>query len=103
MKLIVVLSIEEHTKQVQKLFADVKIPVYTRLDAKGYKLQKHQPDASNWFTHGATGTYSEVFFTFTDADSATALLDAVLAHNEANEDSKNYPLHAYEMDVARSV
>jgi hypothetical protein len=103
MKLIVILSIEEHTKEVQKLFADLQIPVYTRIDAKGYKLQERHPDISNWFTHGSTGTHSNVFLSFTDADSSTALLDAVKAFNEEHEDSKNYPLHAYELDVARSV
>ena len=103
MKLIVILCIEEHTPDVRKIFAEQKVPIYSKIESKGYKNREFLADKSNWFSHGGNGTFSEVFFSFVPAEISNNLLDAVEHYNQEHPNAKNYPLHAFELDVTRTV
>ena len=103
MKLIVILCIEENTPDVRKIFREQKVAVYSKVESKGYKNQEFIPDTSNWFSQGRIGTFSEVFFSFVPAEQSENLLDAVQHFNDEHPNAKNYPLHAFELDVTRTV
>ena len=103
MKLVVILCIEEHTPEVRKIFKEQKVPIYSKTEAKGYKNREFLPDASNWFSHGGNGTFSEVFFSFIPVEMSNNLMDAVEHFNQEHPDATNYPLHAFELDVTRTV
>ena len=103
MKLIIILCIEEHTPEVKKIFKEQKVPVYSKIDAKGYKNREYFPDVSNWFSHGGDGTFSEVFVSFVPEIMSSNLLAAVERYNKEHPNAKNYPLHAFELDVNRAV
>ena len=103
MKLIVILCIEEHTPDVKKIFHEQKIPVYSKVESKGYKNREFIPDTSNWFSKGGVGTFSEVFFSFVPDELADGLFKAAEHFNESHPNAKNYPLHAFELDVNRAI
>lgn len=103
MKLLIILCIEEHEKQVRRLLRDEKVPVYSEINIHGYSNEHHDADAMNWFAHDETERFSKLFFSIQSSDSVKGVMDAVRAYNEKHEGMKNYPLHAYQLNVEDAV
>lgn len=101
MKQVVVLSIKEFEEQIEKLFSGLEIQIFSKMDIEGHKNVHRKPDLSNWFGGRKESDYSVMFFMFVADDQATKILDAIKLWNEKNEPQN--PVHAYEMDVARTV
>ncbi|MFN1835462.1 hypothetical protein AB2B38_009390 [Balneola sp. MJW-20] len=103
MKLLIILSIEEHTDIVRKILADEGVPMYSETDIYGFKTDRHQPDLSNWFAHENDGTFSKLFFSIQTEEAVDNVLQSVKNYNAQHEDSKNYPLHAYQLNIEKHV
>ena len=103
MKLMIILSIEEHTKQVRKLLREEGVPVYSETDIYGFNTEEHKPDISNWFAHDHRERFSKLFFSIQTEDAVKRVLEAVRKHNEEHKNAENYPLHAYQLNVEASV
>lgn len=103
MKLLIILSIDETSDQVRQILKDANVPVYSETDIHGFKTNKHQPSLDNWFGSSNGGTFSKLFFTFHDGDSLHAVMEAVRTVNSTNEAFKEYPLHAFQLNVEDAV
>jgi len=103
MKLLIILAIEEHTKEVRKLLREEGVPVYSETDIYGFNTEDHKPDISDWFVHDRQDRFSKLFFSIQTEDAVKRVLKAVKVHNEEHKNTKNYPLHAYQLNVEASA
>lgn len=103
MKLLIILSIEEHTKDVRKLLIKEGVPLYSETDIQGFTTEEHKTDISNWFAHDTVERFSKLFFTMQSKEIIKRVLVAVKAYNQEHVDAANYPLHAYQLNVEASV
>ena len=103
MKLLIILCIEEHEKQVRRLLSDQKVPVYSEINILGYSNEHHDADITNWFAHQDVERFSKLFFSIQSAEAVKKVLAAVKNYNEEHEGEKNYPLHAYQLNVEEAV
>ena len=62
MKLLLILCIEEHEKEVRKLLRSQKVPMYSEVDVQGFKNENGNTDVSNWFAHDEVKRFSKLFF-----------------------------------------
>lgn len=103
MKLLLIMAIETHAKGVRKILQNSGVSIYSETDIEGFNAQQHKPDISSWF---ATGTYkrlSKLFFSIQDEATIADVLEAVKEYNNTNPECKNYPLHAFQLNVEASV
>lgn len=106
MKLLVILSIEEHSDTVRKMLVRQNIPVYSETDIRGFRMDNvRETDPSNWFVSRGETIYSTLFFVFNDEESTKGVLEEVRSYNKEHESSEySYnPLHAYRLNVEESV
>jgi hypothetical protein len=103
MKLLVILCIEEHEKQVRRILRDNKVPVYSEINIQGYNNEYQKADITNWFAHDEVERFSKLFFSIQSNESVKEVLDVVRTYNDNHEGMKNYPLHAYKLNVEESV
>ena len=103
MKLLIILSIEEHTQIVRKLLREEGVPVYSETDIYGFNTEEHKPDISNWFAHDHNERFSKLFFSIQSEAAVKRVLEAVKKHNQENKNVQNYPLHAYQLNVEASA
>jgi hypothetical protein len=103
MKLLVILCIEEHEKQVRRLLRDEKVPVYSEIKIHGYSNEHHDADITNWFAHDEVERFSKLFFSIQSNESVKKVMDSVRNYNAEHEGMKNYPLHAYQLNVEDAV
>lgn len=102
MKLIVVFSVEEYREQLDRLFRQAGVPVFSRLSVEGVKLSDSAVKAAgNWF--GAAAPPADAFanLTFTTEEQAAALMAQIESYNEANPTSN--PFRAFQMPVEAHV
>ena len=101
MKLVVLMSIEEHSRQLRNMMSEHKIPVFSGADIEGYKTtDKHELETS-WFAGATPGIFSHLYFAFVEQEKSTELLDAIEKYNNAHHGAN--PLRAYELNVERGV
>ncbi len=103
MKLLLILCIEEHEKEVRKLLRKEKVPMYSEVDVQGYLNENSDADVSNWFAHDEVKRFSKLFFCIQTDEKVSAVILAVKNYNESHEGMKNYPLHAYKLNVEETV
>ncbi|MCB9359978.1 MAG: hypothetical protein H6587_02715 [Flavobacteriales bacterium] len=101
MKLIIVLGMVEHEKEIAKMFKNSNIPIYSKVDIEGVKSGQKQVDLSNWFGSDQDADLSIMFFAFIANGNADALYQKVAEFNE-NED-RVAPLHAFQLPVEKFV
>lgn len=101
MKLIMVLGVKEHEKELTKLFRDSNIPIFSKVDVEGLKSGEHQVDLSNWFGSDEDTDLSIMFFAFIANGNAETLYQKVEEFN-ANED-RIAPLHAFQLPVEKYI
>ncbi len=103
MKLLIILCIEEHEKEVRRLLRDEGVPVYSEMDIHGFNTKKHKPDISNWFAHDYSERFSKLFFSIQNDEEVKRILEAVRTYNNEHENTTRYPLHAYQLNVEASA
>ena len=101
MKLIIVLGMVEHEKEIAKMFKESNIPIYSKVDIEGIKSGQKQIDLSNWFGSDEDTDLSIMFFAFIANGNADALYQKVEAFN-TNED-RIAPLHAFQLPVEKFI
>lgn len=102
MKLLIILSVEEHTNEVRQILARQRVPVYSETEVHGFRTEAYQPDISNWFARDEHGVYSTLFFSFQDEEAVQRVMEEVKEYNEHQGQPSN-PLHAYSLSVDQSV
>jgi len=103
MKLLIILSIEEHTDEVRKILARQKVPIYSETSVHGFRTEAYQPDISNWFANNEHGIYSTLFFSIQNENCVERVLDEVRSYNNLQQDDQPNPLHAYSLNVDQSA
>lgn len=103
MKLLIILSLEEHADDVRKILARQKVPIYSETEIHGFKTGAYQPDISNWFARNDHGVYSTLFFAIQDEESVKRVLDDVRDYNTNEESVHQNPLHAFKLNVEEAV
>jgi hypothetical protein len=103
MKLLVILSIEEYAAEVRKILAHQKVSMYSETEIYGFRAEAHQPDIANWFAKDTPGVYSRMFFSIQSAECVTRILDEVESYNSESGNDQPNPLHAYQLNVEKSV
>lgn len=103
MKMLIILSINETADEVRKILKNNKVPVYSETDIHGFKTSKYQPDLDNWFGSSNGGVFSKLFFTFHDGETLRDVMQAIKTFNEEKEQYKEYPLHAFQLNVEDTV
>ncbi|PCJ26793.1 MAG: hypothetical protein COA97_05205 [Flavobacteriales bacterium] len=101
MKLIIVIGMHEHQDQLDKLFKESGIPIFSKVDVKGFKSGNKQADLSNWFGGGTDPNLSIMFFAFVPKQNAESILEKVKGFN--SEENRIAPLHAFQLPVEKIV
>jgi len=103
MKLLVILCLEEHKKEVRKLLSNQKILMYSEVDVQGYKNETQDADIDNWFVNNKVQRFSKLFFFIQIEEKVNNMLQAVKNYNESHVGIKNYPIHAYKLNVEETI
>lgn len=103
MKLLIILSVEEHTDEVRKILARQKVPIYSETEVHGFRTEAYQPDISNWFANNEHGIYSTLFFSIQDESCVDRVLGEVRSYNKQQGEDQPNPLHAYSLNVDQSA
>ena len=103
MKLIVVMSIAEYSKDVRKILVKQNIPIFSEMEMEGYRVDRDKSIEDNWFADRDRGIYSRVYLAFVDNDRADHLLEAVHQYNDDHKDHEMHPLRAFQLNVEKTV
>lgn len=101
MKLIIVLGMAEHEKEISKMFKNSEIPIYSKVDIEGIKSGQKQVDLSNWFGSDEDTDLSIMFFAFIANENAELLIKKVADFNKNEE--RIAPLHAFQLPVEKFI
>lgn len=91
----------EHQEQLNQLFKNADIPIFSKVDVEGFKSGSKQVDLSNWFGDGIDGYLSVMYFAFVPKQNAENIMEKVKTFN-ADED-RMAPIHAFELPVDKFV
>ena len=101
MKLVVIMSLEAYAGDLEKIYTDHRVPVFSETEIKGFRLEDFGVGKRDWFSRPHTPLYSILTFAFVDADKAGELLDAI---DDANKTiASESPIRAFQLDVERSI
>lgn len=101
MKLIVIMSIEEHAERLRKLLTENRVLVFSELTMKGFKRFPAPDSRDDWFTRGRSETYSHLVFTVTEKKRADELMDVI--RKESASDQSSNPIHAFVANVEEFI
>jgi hypothetical protein len=103
MKLLVVMSIEEHSAEIRKLLREHGVIVFSETDIRGYRFSPAGAvdDRSNWFAHADPAIYSHLFFSVVDEISARNAMAAIGAYS--GERRLANPIHAFQLNVEQFI
>ena len=105
MKLLIILSIEEYAGEVRKILVNQRIPIYSETEIHGCRCDSgdKETDLTNWFAHTDTTVYSHLFFALQDEALVEKILSEVDHYNRMHGEELPNPLHAYQLNVEKSV
>jgi len=105
MKLLIILSIEEFANDVRRILAEQNMPAYSEMEVEGRKMENVDPSTviSNWFAETASTIFSHLFFAFHEEEAIGKVMEAVDAYNKENVSHETNPIHAYQLDVDKSL
>ncbi len=83
MKLIVVTGAIHFDKDVEKIFENANIPVFSRAAISGHNKNEENDISGNWFAVSNGYQNSIVFFSFTEKDKAEKVLELVNTFNDS--------------------
>lgn len=96
MQLVIVMGVEAYEAQVNALFKEQSVPVFSRMNIEGYNLTQQVYD-TGWFGGRDTPAYSVLNFSFMEEATAEGLMGRIRDFNE-REQLRN-PLRAYRLPV----
>ncbi len=102
MKLIVITSLYEFTKEIERFLREKKVLAYFEMDVQGFKVfEENENFKENWFVSGPhqRPTNSLGIFAFIENQKATQLMQAL---KEFDEEHGNI-LNAFSVNVEESV
>lgn len=101
MKQVIVLSVVDFEAELQSVLKGLKIPVFSKVNISGYRDVQQNADQANWFASSSDPDFSVMYFAFVADEVADQILSAIADWNQDQETSS--PMHAYQLDVERSV
>ena len=103
MKLLVVMSIDEHSAEIRSLLREHGVIVFSETDIRGYKfpLPGEPDDRASWFASTDPAVYSQLFFSVVEAEKAQRAMDAIAAYS--NERRLINPIHAFLVNVEQFI
>jgi hypothetical protein len=103
MKLLVVMSIDEHSAEIKRLLRGHGVIVFSETDIRGYKFSGEgaTDDPSNWFAHTDPAVYSHLFFSVVEAGKAAAAMEAVGEYSRSR--GLLNPIHAFLVNVEHFI
>ncbi len=100
MKLIAFLTLDDYQDILKNILQQHKIPVFSQLPVKGYRIQETNLGAS-WFSGNSNIEYAVLNFSFLEEAQASKLMNAIKAVNEKSDLER--PIHAYQLNVEKVV
>jgi hypothetical protein len=97
MKLIMIMSVAEHTDELRKLLSFHRVPVFSELDMKGVKMDSQPNDRENWFGHTRLPAFSNLILAAIDDEKASELMKALSDHSKQSHSTA--PIHALQLSV----
>jgi hypothetical protein len=101
MQLVIVMGVEAYEAQVNALFEEAQVPVYSRTEIEGYSQADRNAALGGWFAGRSTPAYSVLNFTFVEDKQAASLLERIRHFNEAQQ--LRNPIRAFRLPVAEWV
>ena len=103
MKLLVVMSIDEHSAEIRKLLREHGVIVFSETDIRGYKFTPagEGGDRSNWFAHADPAVYSHLFFSVVEKERALEAMNAIGAYSSQRR--LENPIHAFQVNVEHFI
>jgi hypothetical protein len=103
MKLLVVMSIDEHSAEIKRLLREHGVIVFSETDIRGYKFHRGEGagDPDNWFAHTDPAVYSHLFFSVVEADRAQTTMDAIAEYSRKRKLIN--PIHAFRVNVEQFI
>lgn len=101
MKLLVIMSIEEHAAEIKRLLFEHGVVVFSETDIRGYRRLSGQAEPSNWFAHRDLQLYSHLFFSVVPEGRAQGAMDAIAAYSK--ERGLTNPVHAFRVNVEQFI
>ncbi len=103
MKLLVVMSIDEHSPEIKRLLREHGVIVFSETDIRGYKFSGEGAEGGrgNWFAHTDPAVYSHLFFSVVEAGRARVAMAAIAAYSR-NHGLLN-PIHAFLVNVEQFI
>jgi hypothetical protein len=101
MKLIIVTCLKDFQKDVEKIFVEANVQVFSMLDLVGSKTNLSSNMQEEWFAVGAGKFDSALLFSFTEEKTADQILHFVTEYNSRSESA--FPLRAFVLPVEKMV
>jgi hypothetical protein len=93
MKLLIITSIKEDLKNVSSIMEKAGVPVFSVSEIVGHKTEHHDYLPDNWFGKNDEGTDSLFFFSFTEKEKASDVLNLIRMHNLTNNSA--FPVRGF--------
>ena len=93
MKLLIITSIKEDLKSVSSIMEKAGVPVFSVSEIVGHKTEHHDYLPDNWFGKNDEGTDSLFFFSITEKEKASDVLNLIRMHNLANNSA--FPIRGF--------
>ena len=100
MKLLIATFLKDYQEDVQKIFRQAQIPVFSIADVTGFKNDQAEDLLDDWFASGDEKYDSQVLFTFTDGNKAELALELLNLYN-SGADTK-FPVRGFIVPVEKS-
>ncbi len=103
MKLLVVMSIDQHSAEIRSLLREHGVIVFSETDIRGYTFPPpgEPDDRASWFAASDPAVYSQLFFSVVRAEKARRAMDAIAAYS--NERRLINPIHAFLVNVEQFI
>jgi hypothetical protein len=101
MKLIIVLGIKEFQEELNTVFKELMIPIFSKVDIEGFKTEDNTVDISNWFGQDENSDFSVMFFAFVPENKANMLMKVIEGLNLSKKRTRSF--HAFQMPVEKFV
>lgn len=103
MKLLVVMTIEEHSAEIRNILREHGVIVFSETDIRGYRFPPGNGggDRANWFAHTDPAVYSHLFFSVVEAGRAREVMDAVASYSRERRLAN--PIHAFRLNVEEFI
>ena len=97
MKLILIMSVAEHTDRLRKLLSHHQVQVFSELDMKGVKMDSQLGDRENWFGHTKPPAFSNLILAAVDDEKSSELMTALSDYSK--QAHLTAPIHALQLSV----